>query len=129
MLKYQRFFIATSVAAAAIALAAAVINLFVGPLNAAVWIMPVFILGFTAITFVLVQARAAQVERPPRINWMVSRILGKRAKRIAYSLRWFDRWNVRLVSPMFVCFVPLVFLIVSVLMLILSIRGEITPGR
>jgi len=122
----ERFFVVTSVTAIGIALVAAAVNVVVGPINPAMWLVPVFMAGYAAITFVLVQAVVQQAEDPKPVNWMVRRLIGKR---VVYLLRWLFRWNTRLVSPVFLYFVPSFLLLLAVLLLIFSVRGEISGGE
>lgn len=130
MLIHNRFFTVTNAAAIVLALVAAIVNVFVGPLNAAMWLAPVFILGFAAITAFLLQAAVMQAESPIAVNWMVRVFLGRGlGKRIAYCLHRFHRLNMDSVSPVFLYFVPLVFLVLAVFLLIASITGQITPDN
>ncbi|MEX2114429.1 MAG: hypothetical protein WD845_14640 [Pirellulales bacterium] len=122
-------FAALNAAAIVFALLAAMVNVFVGPLNAAMWIVPLFMAGVATIISVLAQGARLQAERPFSANWMVGTILGKRlAKRFAYLLHCLYESNMKVVLPIFLYLVPLAFLVLAVLLLILSARGQIAPG-
>jgi len=129
VLIHNRFFTAINVAAIVLALVAAMVNVFVGPFNAVMWFVPVFMAGFAVITSFLVQGALSQAERPFALNWMVQAIVGKwLGKRVAYFLHCSYRWNMRIVSPVFLYFVPSIFLVVAAVLLVVAIRGQITPG-
>jgi hypothetical protein len=81
------------------------------------------------ISYVLIQGALRQAESPIEINWTVRRILGKRvAYSTAYYLRCCFGWILRIVAPVFLYFVPAVFLVLAALLLVFSIRGGIAPG-
>ncbi|MGD9723910.1 MAG: hypothetical protein AB7O59_20620 [Pirellulales bacterium] len=129
MLVHNRFFAAINAAGIALALVAAMVNVFVGPFNAAMWLVPLFMLGFALGTSFLVQGALLQAERPIAPNWMVGAVAGKRlGKLVAYFLHCFHRTNMRIVSPVFLYLVPSIFLVVAVVLLVAAIRGQINPG-
>ena len=74
----RRFFVVTNAVAVAIATLAAGVNLFVGPFNFWMWLVPVAMLFFGAVTFFLVDAGMHQAEDPDVVPWMVRRLFGKR---------------------------------------------------
>jgi hypothetical protein len=124
LMSKERFFILMNAAAVGIALVAAIVNFFVGPFNAGMWIVPVFMAAFSTITCILVRAFLRQADDPSP-PWMV-RLCGKR---IADFLHWLFQYNARFVSWVFLCATPLFFLLLAILLLIFSIRGEISSGR
>lgn len=130
ILIHNRFFTTVNAAAFILAIAAALVNIFVGPFNAAMWLAPAFMAGFAVITFFLVQVALAQAECPWTPNWMVRTVLGKRlAKQLAYLLHCYQGTITKSVSPLFLYFTPSLFLIAAITLLIASVRGQITPGN
>ncbi len=130
ILIHNRFFTFVNAAAVVIALVAAMANVFVGPFNAVMWFVPAFMAGFAVITSFLVQGALLQAERPWTPNWTVRTVIGKRrAKQLAYFLRCYQGAIIKTVSPLFLYFTPSLFLIVAIVQLILSVRGQITPGN
>jgi hypothetical protein len=129
MLIHDRFFMAVNAAAVALALSAAMVNAFVGPLNAAMWLAPVFMAGVAVITYLLLQGVRFRAERPFALNWVFKAIMGKRlGTQVASFLDCSFRWSMRSVSPVFLYFVPSILLILAAALLVAAIRGQITPG-
>jgi len=121
----RRFFVVTNAAAVVIATLAAAVNLVIGPFNAAMWLVPVTILLFAAISLVIFDAAVHQAEDPDVVPWMVRRLFGKR---VAYFLRGSIRWNTRLVSRCFLTAVPLFLFLLATILLVFSITGRINSG-
>jgi len=121
----RRFFVVTNAAAIGIAILAAAVNLVVGPFNAAMWLVPVAIVLFAAITLVIFDAAVRQAEDPDVVPWMVRRLFGKR---VAYLLRVAIRWHTCFVSRCFLTAVPLFSILLATILLVFSITGRINGG-
>ena len=76
-LRLRRFYVVTSVLAIGMAIVAAIVNAIVGPLNVVMWLVPVAILVFSAVTLILVEAVCDAADRPSGMSWMVQRLVGK----------------------------------------------------
>jgi len=121
----RRYFIVATALAIGIATLAAVVNLVIGPFNIVMWLFPMAMLLFAALTLVFVDAAVRQAEDPDVVPWMVRRLFGKR---VAYFLRWANMWNARIVSRLFLTAVPLFFLVFATLLLFFSITGQTNSG-
>lgn len=124
----KRIFITANATAVGIALAAASVNVLVGPFDPTMWLLPVFILVFAAITYVLVPAARDVANRPLVTNWMAKRLMSKQERYLLHLLQPLFPWVIYITSLLFWYFVPLFFLFVSTLLLIGAIRGQINPG-
>ena len=121
----RRFFVVTNVVAIAIATLAAMVNLVVGPFNIGMWVFPVSMVFFSALSLVFIDAAIHQAEDPDVVPWMIRRLFGKR---IAYFLRWYNRWFTRLVSRLWLTVVPLFLFVFATLLLFFSITGRVNSG-
>jgi hypothetical protein len=120
--RQKRFFLVSNATALALALGAAMDNAFVGPVNAAMWLLPIFIVVVAASTYFLVGVAQQEASRPRPANWMFRRLFGKR---VVYFTRCWFRWNVRATTPLFVYWVPMVMVCGATLLLIAAMRGAI----
>jgi hypothetical protein len=121
----RRFYIVTNVVAVAVASLAAIVNASIGPINFALWVLPVAIVVSSALTLIAVDAVVNQSNKPDVMPLMVRRLFGKR---VAYFLRCTNVVNTRIVSRVFLVTEPVFFIVIAVVLLIASFRGQITAG-
>jgi hypothetical protein len=119
----RRFYIITNVVAFIAAGLAAIINVFVGPTNLAMWILPLAIAVFGMLILVMVDGSVTQANRP--VAAWVRRLVGKR---IASVGRYANVTNIRFVSYFFLTVEPVFFIVISVVLLIASCNGQINAG-
>ncbi|MEM6468773.1 MAG: hypothetical protein AAF802_04335 [Planctomycetota bacterium] len=128
-LSFPRFTIVSYSLAITLAIVAAIVNVFVGPLTHAMWILPPFLLGFLVITLIATHAFVQETQNPIPNNWMVRATLGKDAmdRFKSQSLASVELGR-RFALPIFTHILPLFGLAVAIGLLIASARGEIPPA-
>jgi hypothetical protein len=121
----RRFYFVTTALTIVISTLAAVVNCLVGPVNFGLWIVPVVMLVFATISYVLLDAAVQQAENPNVVPQSFRRVFGKRA---TYFLRWANGWLSKLTSHFLLTAIPVFLLVFAILLLYFSITGEINSS-